>query len=115
MTVEKSINWKTFRPDLRAYVYTPNQDVEAVATSVDCVRVLRDSVVVSGSRDRGINLWTTAGLEAGQSSPTSRLPDAHKGWVWSFSSPQQDQAGQLDLVSGSWDNTVKVAISSNSS
>jgi len=76
-------------------------------SSVDCVRVLRDSVVVSGSRDRGINLWTTAGLEAGQSSPTSRLPDAHKGWVWSFSSPQQDQAGQLDLVSGSWDNTVK--------
>ena len=79
---------------------------------MDCVRVLRDSVVVSGSRDRGINLWTTAGLEAGQNSPTSRLPDAHKGWVWSFSSPQQDQAGQLDLVSGSWDNTVKVAISS---
>ena len=69
--------------------------------------MLRDSVVVSGSRDRGINLWTTAGLDAGQSSPTSRLPDAHKGWVWSFSSPQQDQAGQLDLVSGSWDNTVR--------
>ena len=34
------------------------------------------------------------------------MPDAHKGWVWSFCcSNWRSDSGRL--VSGSWDNTVK--------
>ena len=75
-------------------------------SSVDCVRVVRagaEQVVVSGSRDRGINLWSVAEVrDKGAVRPSLKVPDAHKGWVWSFSS---NSSG--DLVSGSWDNTVK--------
>ena len=75
-------------------------------SSVDCVRVVRagaEQVVVSGSRDRGINLWSMAEVrDKGAVRPSLKVPDAHKGWVWSFSS---NSSG--DLVSGSWDNTVK--------
>ena len=34
--------------------------------------------------------------------PSSRNPDMHKGWVWSFCSEGDT------LVSGSWDNTVRL-------
>jgi len=74
---------------------------------VDTVKILED-VVVSGSRDRGINIWSIDQLlaeegEGGSSAPALKSPDSHKGWVWSFS-----KAGEGNkLVSGSWDNTVK--------
>ena len=35
------------------------------------------------------------------------MPDAHKGWVWTFSASGQQSEGDMNLVSGSWDNTVK--------
>jgi len=73
-------------------------------SSVDCVKVIRDGeLVVSGSRDRGINIWNVESVRRGQSRPCYKLPDAHKGWVWSFSADDSTAS----LVSGSWDNTVK--------
>ena len=42
-------------------------------------------------------------VRKGQSRPCYKLPDAHKGWVWSFSADDSTAS----LVSGSWDNTVK--------
>ena len=52
-------------------------------SSVDCVRVVRagaEQVVVSGSRDRGINLWSMAEVrDKGAVRPTLKVPDAHKG------------------------------------
>ena len=42
-------------------------------------------------------------MRRGQSRPCFKLPDAHKGWVWSFSADDSTAS----LVSGSWDNTVK--------
>ena len=72
-------------------------------SSVDCVRVI-NNLVVSGSRDRGINIWNTDSLRStGDTRPAYKLPDAHKGWVWSLSSCGHGST----LVSGSWDNTVK--------
>lgn len=71
--------------------------------SVDSVQVL-DQVIVSGSRDRGISLWThNQVLAGGEESwkPALRNPDMHKGWVWSFCGEGES------LVSGSWDSTVK--------
>lgn len=71
--------------------------------AVDAVHVM-DNVVVSGSRDRGISIWTLDQVFKGNEEaikPALRNPDMHKGWVWCFSS--QDDS----LVSGSWDNTVK--------
>ena len=70
-------------------------------SSVDCVKIIGD-LVVSGSRDRGINIWNIDDVAQGVTKPRFRFPDAHKGWVWSFSSSVNDK-----LVSGSWDNTVK--------
>ena len=89
-------------------------------SSVDCVKVIREGkLVVSGSRDRlgviiidrfltfkfcrGINIWNVESVRKGQSRPVYKLPDAHKGWVWSFSA----EDSTASLVSGSWDNTVK--------
>ena len=89
-------------------------------SSVDCVKVIREGkLVVSGSRDRsgviiidpsltfefcrGINIWNVESVRKGQSRPCYKLPDAHKGWVWSFSADDSTAS----LVSGSWDNTVK--------
>lgn len=73
-------------------------------SSVDCVKIIRDGkLVVSGSRDRGINIWNVESVRKGQSRPCYKLPDAHKGWVWSFSADDSTAS----LVSGSWDNTVK--------
>jgi len=71
-------------------------------SSVDCVRIIGD-LVVSGSRDRGINVWRLSEVMEGMTRPSIKLPDAHKGWVWSFTSSESDSV----LVSGSWDNTVK--------
>ena len=52
-------------------------------SSVDCVRVVRagaEQVVVSGSRDRGINLWSVAEVrDKGAVRPSLKVPDAHKG------------------------------------
>jgi len=75
-------------------------------SSVDCIKVL-DRVVVSGSRDRGINIWNIEQVLEGNHKPSLKVPDAHKGWVWSFCSSMQQSGGEVDLVSGSWDNTVK--------
>lgn len=73
-------------------------------SSVDCVKVISEGkLVVSGSRDRGINIWNVESVRKGQSRPCYKLPDAHKGWVWSFSADDSTAS----LVSGSWDNTVK--------
>jgi len=71
--------------------------------AVDSVHVM-EKVVVSGSRDRGISVWSIDQVLAGgeeNSKPCLRNPDMHKGWVWSFCSEGET------LVSGSWDNTVK--------
>lgn len=67
---------------------------------VDSVLVL-DNVVVSGSRDRGMNVWSLDRLRQGDEKPM-KYPDSHKGWVWSLTA-----AGGDSLVSGSWDNTIK--------
>jgi len=69
--------------------------------AVDSVHVMRD-VVVSGSRDRGISVWSIDQVlkEEEGGAPSSRNPDMHKGWVWSFCSEEDT------LVSGSWDGTV---------
>lgn len=68
-------------------------------SSVDAVHVMRD-VVVSGSRDRSINLWPcTASSEEGR--PIAKYPDVHKGWVWTMCSQENL------LISGAWDNTIK--------
>jgi len=75
-------------------------------SSVDCVKVL-DRLVVSGSRDRGINIWNIDQVLEGNPKPALKVPDAHKGWVWSFTSPAHQSGSDQDLVSGSWDNTVK--------
>jgi len=79
-------------------------------SSVDCVKVLGD-LIVSGSRDRGINIWNVDDVKKGISKPCFKLPDAHKGWVWSFSSNHDSNRSTSSigdtLVSGSWDNTVK--------
>ena len=72
-------------------------------SSVDCVKIIGD-LVVSGSRDRGINIWNIDDVVKGVTKPRFKFPDAHKGWVWSFSSSRTDND---KLVSGSWDNTVK--------
>lgn len=52
---------------------------------------------------RGINIWNVESVRRGLSRPCYKLPDAHKGWVWSFSADDSTAS----LVSGSWDNTVK--------
>lgn len=70
-------------------------------SSVDTIQVL-DDVVLSGSRDRGVNVWSLDAVRKGEDRPGLKCPDSHKGWVWSFS-----PAGGNSLVSGSWDNTVK--------
>eukprot|EP00092_Neocalanus_flemingeri_P006727 GFUD01007267.1.p1 GENE.GFUD01007267.1~~GFUD01007267.1.p1 ORF type:complete len:429 (-),score=115.95 GFUD01007267.1:225-1511(-) len=75
-------------------------------SSVDCIKVM-DRLVVSGSRDRGINIWNVDQVLEGNPKPCLKVPDAHKGWVWSFSASGPQPGGDLDLVSGSWDNTVK--------
>ena len=82
-------------------------------SSVDCVKIIKD-LVISGSRDRGINIWNIDDVKKGVSKPCLKLPDAHKGWVWSFSS-KSGEVGGTDLVSGSWDNTVKFWSLSSSS
>jgi len=76
-------------------------------SSVDCVKIIGD-LVVSGSRDRGINIWNIDDVVQGVSKPRFKFPDAHKGWVWSFSSSNWNSRTDYEkLVSGSWDNTVK--------
>ena len=76
-------------------------------SSVDCVKIIGD-LVVSGSRDRGINIWNIDDVVQGVTKPRFKFPDAHKGWVWSFSSsPGSWRTENSKLVSGSWDNTVK--------
>ena len=84
-------------------------------SSVDCVKIIGD-LVVSGSRDRGINIWNIDDVVQGVSKPRFKFPDAHKGWVWSFSSSNWNSRTDYEkLVSGSWDNTVKFwSISSHS-
>ena len=73
-------------------------------SSGDCIKII-GGLVVSGSRDRGINIWNIEDVVEGLTRPRYKLPDAHKGWVWSFSSCKSNSS--TDLVSGSWDNTVK--------
>jgi len=75
-------------------------------SSVDCIKVV-NNLIVSGSRDRGVNIWTKDQVIDGVSKPALKVPDAHKGWVWTFSSSKQQYGADMDLVSGSWDNTVK--------
>jgi len=75
-------------------------------SSVDCVQVV-DRLVVSGSRDRGMNIWNVDQVLEGNSKPSLKVPDAHKGWVWTFCASGNQPGGDMDLVSGSWDNTVK--------
>jgi len=79
-------------------------------SSVDCVKVL-GNLIVSGSRDRGINIWNVEDVKKGISKPCFKKPDAHKGWVWSFSSNHGSFRSSSSigdtLVSGSWDNNVK--------
>jgi len=75
-------------------------------SSVDCIKVIK-SLVLSGSRDRGINIWNADQVLNGESKPCLKVPDAHKGWVWTFSAPEHQTNNDVDLVSGSWDNTVK--------
>lgn len=75
-------------------------------SSVDCIKVM-NRLVVSGSRDRGVNIWNVDQVLEGNPKPSLKVPDAHKGWVWSFSSSGHQPGGDMDLVSGSWDNTVK--------
>jgi hypothetical protein len=94
---EETYLWSNY-PASTKVVICPN----AHYSCVDTVQVL-DDVIVSGSRDRGMNLWSLHQLqEEGGSSPL-KFPDSHKGWVWSFS----DAGPGNSLVSGSWDNTVK--------
>jgi len=75
-------------------------------SSVDCIKVV-NRLVVSGSRDRGMNIWNVDQVLEGNPKPALKVPDAHKGWVWTFSAAEQQSGVELDLVSGSWDNTVK--------
>lgn len=75
-------------------------------SSVDCIKVV-NRLVVSGSRDRGVNIWNVDEVLEGNPKPTLKVPDAHKGWVWTFSAAEQQSGGDMDMVSGSWDNTVK--------
>jgi len=75
-------------------------------SSVDCIKVV-NRLVVSGSRDRGVNIWNVDQVLEGNPKPALKVPDAHKGWVWSFSAVEQQPEVEVDLVSGSWDNTVK--------
>jgi len=75
-------------------------------SSVDCVKVM-GNLVVSGSRDRGINIWNVDQVLEGNPKPVIKFPDSHKGWVWTFSSPADVPGRNLDLISGSWDNNVK--------
>jgi len=82
--------------DVMTCVSVPNSHYGAV----DAVHVM-DDVVVSGSRDRAINVWNIDQVRGGGQAPIYKMADAHKGWVWSFCS--EDRL----LVSGAWDNTVK--------
>jgi len=75
-------------------------------SSVDCVKVM-GNLVVSGSRDRGINIWNVEQVLEGNPKPVIKFPDSHKGWVWTFSSPADVPGRNLDLISGSWDNNIK--------
>jgi len=75
-------------------------------SSVDCIKVV-NRLVVSGSRDRGVNIWNVDQVLEGNPKPALKVPDAHKGWVWTFSASAQQSEGDMNLVSGSWDNTVK--------
>ena len=86
----------------RAHSITATVCSNAHYSSVDCVKIIGD-LVVSGSRDRGINIWNIDDVVQGITRPRVKLPDAHKGWVWSFTSSDSSPV----LVSGSWDNTVK--------
>jgi len=90
----------------RGQDFTASVCSNAHYSSVDCVKIMGD-LVVSGSRDRGINIWNIADVVEGVSRPRYKLPDAHKGWVWSFSSSESNSGTATALVSGSWDNTVK--------
>jgi len=67
--------------------------------SVDAVHVI-GNVVASGSRDRSIHLWPLGGDPEDQLQPLQKNFDAHKGWVWCFSS-----VGDT-LISGAWDSYV---------
>merc|ERR550519_1636245 len=68
--------------------------------SVDAIHVM-DELVVSGSRDRAINVSNIEQVRSGCQSPIQKMADAHKGWVWSLCN-----SGDM-LVSGAWDNLVK--------
>jgi len=105
----QSINWALActRREEETWFWSRNETSSSTLTCsnahyscVDAVKVL-DNVVVSGSRDRGINLWGIDTLGKPDIKPV-KYPDSHKGWVWSFSA-----AGGDKFVSGSWDNTLK--------
>eukprot|EP00088_Acartia_fossae_P010254 TRINITY_DN1509_c0_g1_i1.p1 TRINITY_DN1509_c0_g1~~TRINITY_DN1509_c0_g1_i1.p1 ORF type:complete len:404 (-),score=82.95 TRINITY_DN1509_c0_g1_i1:254-1465(-) len=67
--------------------------------SVDVVHVM-DSIVVSGSRDHSMNVWSSH-PSSQHMEPVSKHADAHAGWIWSLAS--QDDL----LISGAWDSCVK--------
>lgn len=67
--------------------------------SVDAVHII-GNLAVSGSRDRSIHLWPLGEYPEDQLRPVQKNFDAHKGWVWCFSS-----AGDT-LISGAWDSCV---------
>ncbi|XP_044742011.1 F-box/WD repeat-containing protein 9-like [Chrysoperla carnea] len=77
---------------------------------VDSIHLMENgSLVVSGSRDRGIALCNLSYArrvpEDAHLIDLSHVllkPDAHGGWVWSIKSVDRD------LYTGSWDNTIKV-------
>jgi len=68
--------------------------------SVDVIHVIK-SLVVSGSRDHSINLWSGEAGGNDNLEPVYKYPDAHAGWVWSMAS-QEDI-----LITGAWDSCVK--------
>ena len=56
----------------------PNNRLQHYSQRIFPIHILQ--VVVSGSRDRGINLWSMAEVrDKGAVRPTLKVPDAHKG------------------------------------
>jgi len=92
------------RGDTKAGLMAPHSIAchNAHYSCVDTIQILSD-VVVSGSRDRGMNIWCLDAVLEGKEGPSLKCPDSHKGWVWATC--KGSHANQL--VSGSWDNTVK--------